>query len=177
MTYLEHLSATVRSVGLLGRGLLGRGLLAAGPVGMLSLAGCGEYRPSVTFIHDGQSELGGLEVTCSSWEELGGRAAFELSITNTTSAGVSDLQVILNDEYRCELAALSVSGGFFAGSAPLGRSTLRPNETLQFQVSHDTTNGSIVRNAAQQPLPDDLVLSSVGLEAAGPSGRWVRSED
>ena len=154
--------------------LLCRGVLAASLLGALSLVGCAEDRPPMEFVHDERSGLEGIEVTGRSWKELNGSVAFEFSINNTTSAEVRDVEVILNDEYRCGLEELAVYEGFSAGAPPHGRSTLRPNETLEFKSSHDVPNGWIMRNAAQQPLPNHLELSSVGLEAAGSSGRWVR---
>lgn len=110
-----------------------------------------------------------------SWKELRGGMAFGLSITNTTSAELGGVRVVLNDEYRCGLEALMEYGGGFAGTVPHGRSTLRPNESMRFEVNHDTSNGRVMRNASQQPLPDDLKLASVTLEAGGSSGRFIRA--
>ena len=110
-----------------------------------------------------------------SWKEVSGGMAFGLSITNTTSAELSGVRVVLNDEYRCGLEALMEYGGGFAGTVPHGRSTLRPNESMRFEVNHDTSNGRVMRNASQQPLPDDLKLASVTLEAGGSSGRFIRA--
>ena len=146
--------------------------------GALVCAGCGEGGAPMRFVHDAETELEEVEVTCEVERELSGSVAARLAIRNTSSAGLSDVILILNDEYRCELGQLFVFGGFFEGSQPLGRSTLRPDETLEFVFSHDTANRGVMRRSDGQALPSSVEPVRVMLEAATPLrvdvGRWDR---
>jgi len=141
-------------------------------------AGCGDWGAPMRFVHDAETELEEVEVKCTVERELSGSVAFRIVIRNTKSAELSDVILTLNDQYRCELGQLFVYGGFFGGNQPLGRSTLRPDETLEIVFSHDTANRGVMRRLDDEALPSSVEPVRVMLEAAAPLrvvvGRWDR---
>ena len=95
--------------------------------------GCAEDRPPIEFVQDERSGLEGIEVTGRSWKELNGSMAFGSRSTTRpppSSGGVrggSQRRVSL----RARSAGMVYGGGSRGRGPPLGRSTLRPNESLE----------------------------------------------
>ena len=149
-------------------------ILAALLLGVLALGSCGGSRSPFGFVHDGQTALEDVRVTGSSSPDLWGHLAHHLVITNGAEEDLTEANLIFNDEFRCGLKKLLVHRGVWEGTAPFGRSALRPGESVEFVFSHDISNRSMMENAEGECLPGEAELTSVTIEAEGQVGRWVR---
>lgn len=141
---------------------------------VLGLVSCGGSRAPLGLVHDGQTALDDVIVTGSYAPDFWGHIKFHLVLTNGAEEDLTDVVLIFNDEFRCDLGELLVHRGFWDGSAPFGRSTLRPGETVQFSFSHDVPNRHFMVNAEGECLPGEAELIAVTMEAEGQVGRWSR---
>jgi hypothetical protein len=152
---------------------LSSSILAALLLGVLSLGSCGGSRTPFGFVHDGQTGLEDVRVTGSSSPDFFGGLGHHLVITHGAEEGLTEAKLIFNDEFRCDLKELLVTRGGCQGTAPFGRSTLGPGESVEFIFSHDISNQPMMQDAEGESLHEEAELTSVTIEAEGQVGRWA----
>ena len=122
---------------------------------------------------DAGNPLSYLKVICRTSGDNGVvNKAIVLSIRNPSDKIVEDVRVVFAGGYLAKLADLDVYGGFWDGLRSLGRSSIQPNDELEFVFSHDTSNHRVVRNGAGESLPRTTVPSVISIESAQGAGTW-----
>jgi len=133
---------------------------------------CGTASEPLNLIGDSQAPLSYLELTCEVSSELSGAKALALEIHNPSVHTLDEVRVVIDGTYSAALEDLRTYLGFWSGSPPLGRSSIRPGETLRFPFSHDITNHSLMKTEQGAPLPTDVIPTRITILSRGQSGDW-----
>lgn len=139
---------------------------------LVALTACDASLEQVGMKHDASTGLAEVSVVCDAGPELNGDQRVVIAIRNGGDADLTGVHLVVNDEFRAPIGALRVATRF--GTEPLGRSTIRPAERLEFIFSHDISNGWTLRDAAGQPWRRRSAPKSLGLESDAGVGRWTR---
>ena len=139
---------------------------------VVALTACDASLEPVGMKHDASTGLAEVSVVCDAGPELNGDQRVVIAIRNGGDADLTGVHLVVNDEFRAPIGALRVATRF--GTEPLGRSTIRPAERLEFIFSHDISNGWTLRDAAGQPWRRRSAPESLGPESDAGAGRWTR---
>ena len=133
---------------------------------------CGTASQPLDLLADSQAPLSYLELTCEVSSEPSGAKALALEIHNPSVHTIDEVRVVIDGIYSAALEDLRTYLGFWSGSRPLGRSSIRPGETLLFPFSHDITNHALMKSEQGASLPTDVIPSRITILSRGQSGDW-----